>query len=303
MYTDKTPLNQVIGDNISLVYQQPDMFSKYHSIYHSQKYCDYYFRVSPKECIEKAKYLDCGYFITRDGEIIGGAFLKPNYMSDLFIVPPYKDYNMLAEQLIQYLKSISNKGDSILLQDVVEEHKDFYESKGFCVQADGYWMTRPTELLDVELPKGYTTKSIVDDDKDEIASVIMAAYEANPSMMSVDSHESYVQHVEYVIKHNMDNKVLHDSSRIVVYEKTKEIVGLCLHMEFEKLPLIMSFVVRPDHQGIGLGSYLLSHSISCSSKKYSATRLYVDNHNEAIAVYEHMGFIKNKTLSDLTLII
>lgn len=43
------------------------------------------------------------------------------------------------------------------------------------------------------------------------------------------------------------------------------------------------------------------NSISCSSAKYSSTRLFVDNGNPAIKIYEHMGFIRNKTLNDMYL--
>lgn len=63
----------------------------------------------------------------------------------------------------------------------------------------------------------------------------------------------------------------------------------------------MSFVVRPTHQGKGVGSYMLKHSISYTSKTYQATRLFVDNGNSAIKVYEHLGFIKNRPLNDMYL--
>ncbi len=95
--------------------------------------------------------------------------------------------------------------------------------------------------------------------------------------------------------------MLYNSSKIVVHKDTNEIVGLCLHMEFEGLPLIMSLVVRPDHQGKGIGAYLLRHSISYSSTAYTATRLSVDNNNSAIDIYEYMGFIKNKTINNMCL--
>lgn len=87
----------------------------------------------------------------------------------------------------------------------------------------------------------------------------------------------------------------------MIYQSTKEVVGSCLHMEYDGMPLIMSFAVRPDHQGKGIGSYLLKHSISCTSASYPATRLYVNNKNSAIKIYEHLGFIKNRTLNDMYL--
>lgn len=290
-----------IGDNIKLVYQDPDIFSKYHVIYHGQKYCNYYFRSSPDTLLEKAEFMDCGYFIIKDESIIGGVFLKPNFMSDLFIVPPFNDYKYIAEKILNYLKAISKTNENILLQEIVETYVPFYKSKGYAICEDGYWMIRPTEAMDAILPDNYESRTVIEEDKNEIADVIMLAYKANPCYKFVDSKENYIKHVESFIKNSKDNEVIYNSSKIVVHKDTNEVVGTCLHMEFEGFPLIMSFAVKPDHQGIGIGSYLLRHSINYTSNAYSATRLFVLNNNAAIDIYEHMGFIKNKTLNDMHL--
>ena len=85
-----------IEDGLRLVYQEPKEYTRYYSIYHGQKYADSYFRRSPETLVEVASIFDCGYFIMEGETIIGGVLLKPNFMSDLFIVPPYKDYEGLA---------------------------------------------------------------------------------------------------------------------------------------------------------------------------------------------------------------
>lgn len=291
-----------LGDNITLIYKEPEVFSKYHIVYHGQKYGHYYFRSSPATLSEKAKYIDSGYFILRDDKIIGGVFLKPNFMADLFVVPPYNDYTYIADKLLKYLRTISNESEKILIQEIIETYVPFYESKGCVIHENGFWMIRPTESLNPIVPDNYETKTIVEEYKNEIADLIISAYKANPAIKSVADKEDYIKHVEFFIKDNKDNRTLYNSSKVVVYKATNEIVGLCLHMEYEGLPLIMSFAVKPDHQGKGVGSYLIKHSISCTSTAYPATRLYVDNNNPAIKVYEHMGFIRNKTLNDMYLL-
>lgn len=126
-----------------------------------------------------------------------------------------------------------------------------------------------------------------------------SAYLANPSIKVVESKETYVKLVENFLKNTKDNEVLYNSSKVVVSKTTKEIVGVCLHMEFEGFPLIMHIAVRPDHQGNGIGSYLLKHSISYTSTTYSAIRLYVYKNNPAKRLYEKLGFISNGTLTDM----
>jgi hypothetical protein len=54
-----------LGDNIKLVYKDLYVFSKYHVVYYGQKFGQYYFRNSPAMLLEKAKYIDSGYFILK----------------------------------------------------------------------------------------------------------------------------------------------------------------------------------------------------------------------------------------------
>lgn len=291
-----------LGDNIKLVYKEPEVFSKYYIIYHGQKYANYYFRKSSSLLLEKAKLIDAGYLISKDEQVVGGILLKPNFMADLFIVPPYKDYEFIGDKVIKYLKKISDKNRNILIQEVLEEYLPFYESKGCTICEDGFWMTRPTEPMKAIVPENYDAKAISEDYKEGIAELLIAAYSANPAFKSVDSKESYMEHVDSAIKYSKDSTALYNSSRVVICRDTNQVVGACLHMEFEELPLIMSFAVSPEHQGKGIGSYLIKNSISCTSTIYPATRLFVYSNNSAIKIYEHMGFIKNKTINDMYLV-
>lgn len=291
-----------LGDNIKLVYKKPEVFSKYYIIYHGQKYANYYFRKSSSLLLEKAKLIDAGYLILKDDKVVGGVLLKPNYMADLFIVPPYKDYEFIGDKVIKYLKEISDKNKNILIQEVLEEYLPFYESKGCAIFEDGFWMTRPTEAMEAIVPENYDVKAVSEDYKEGIAELLIAAYSANPAFKSVDSKECYMEHVDSAIKYCKDDIALYNSSRVVICRDTNQVVGSCLHMEFEELPLIMSFAVSPEHQGKGIGSYLIKNSINCTSAIYPATRLFVYSNNTALKIYEHMGFIKNKTINDMYLI-
>lgn len=304
MYIEMKGIGQHIdlGDNMKLVYQEPEVFSRYHVVYHGQKFGNYYFRSSPAMMIGKAKYLDSGYLIFKDNKMVGGVLVKPNFMADLFVVPPYKDYAYIGDKLLKYLKTISNKSEKILIQEVVEEYLPFYESNGCVLFEDGFWMIRPTESMNCIVPEGYVAKDFVEEHKEGIADLLIAAYTANPAIKSVDNKESYMQHVDSAIEYSKDNTALYNASRVVLCKATNQVIGTCLHMEFEGFPLIMSFAVSPEYQGKGIGSYLIKNSINCTRAAYPATRLFVHNNNPAIKIYEHMGFIRNRTLNDMYLI-
>lgn len=288
-----------LGDGIRLVYTNPEEFAKYYIAYYGHKYSDYYFKASPSALLERANLLNAGYFILKNDRLVGGVLLKPNYMRDLFVVPPFKDYDFLCGKVLEYLISVSKKEEKLFIHEVVEEHVSTYIKRGFELQEEGFWMIRPTEAMIPFLPTEYKSKPIVEEDKNELADLIMAAYQANPAVKIVDSKERYIKHIEFFLEHSKDKEILYNSSKAVYHKSTGELAGMCLHMEFEALPLIMSFAVKPEHQGKGIGSYLLRHSINYSRAAYPATRLYVLDKNSAIEIYEHFGFIRNRSLSDM----
>ncbi|MFD1738633.1 GNAT family N-acetyltransferase [Bacillus salitolerans] len=295
-------LNKLIDleDGLRLVYQEPKEYIRYYSIYYGQKYADYFFRRSSETLIEIASIFDCGYFIMKDEKIIGGVFLKPNFMSDLFVVPPYEDYyEELVHRLLNYLKKVSKTEEKIILREILEEHVTTYEQQGCHVHEVNYWMIRPTQSIKPILPEGYISKPVLGEDIDDIACLIMKSYKANPAYKRIGTKEDYSNHVKEFIEKYQNNKIMDECSRVMIEQTTNNIVGVCLHMEFEDYPLIMSLAVDPEHQHKGLGRFLLTHSINISSKEYPATRLAVIKDNPAIKLYEDLGFIRNKSITDM----
>ncbi|XXM73184.1 GNAT family N-acetyltransferase [Lysinibacillus sphaericus] len=288
-----------LEDGFRLVYQEPKDFNRYYSIYYGQKYADSFFRSSPTAMIEVAAIFDCGHFILKDETIVGGVFLKPNFMADLFVVPPYSDYEGLVQKLLNHLKMISKKEDEIYFRDIVEEHVPIYERQGCRIREVNYWMIRPTQPMEAMLPEGYSSRPVSSEDPNEIASLIMKAYKANPAYKQIGAKENYVNHAEEFIEKYQINTIMDECSRVIVDKGTNTIVGVCLHMEFEDYPLIMSLAVDPEHQKKGIGRFLLTHSINLSSKEYPAIRLAVLKNNPAIKLYESLGFIRNKSVVDM----
>ncbi|NMH68047.1 GNAT family N-acetyltransferase [Bacillus sp. RO3] len=293
-------LNKTIElkDGLRLMYQEPSEFVRYYSIYYGQKYADYYFRRSTAALIEIAAIFDCGYFIMKGETVIGGVFLKPNFMSDLFVVPPFKDYEGLVRTLLNHLKKISKTEEKILIREVVEEHVAAYQRNGCRIGEVNYWMIRPTQSMEAMLPEGYRSRPVSCEDTNGIASLLVKAYKANPAYQQIGAKEDYIHHVEEFIEKYQTHPIMDECSRVIV-DQSGNIVGVCLHMEFEGYPLIMSLAVHPDHQQKGLGRYLLTHSIHISSKEYPATRLAVIKDNSAIKLYEDLGFIRNQSITDM----
>lgn len=304
MSVQSETLSEVIdlGDGFRLVYQEPKEYIRYYSIYYGAKYADYFFRRSLATNEEIISVFDCGYFVMKDESIIGGVFLKPNFMSDLFVVPPYEDYEGLVHKLLDYLKKVSSTEEKIYLREILEEYVTTYEQRGCQIHEVNYWMIRPTQSLRTLLPEGYISKTVSSEDTNDIASLLLKSYKANPAYIEIGTKEDYIDHVKEFIEKYKSNKIMDECSRVIVDESTNNIVGVCLHMEFEDYPLIMSLAVDPEHQHKGIGRFLITHSINISSKGYPATRLSVIKDNPAIKLYEDLGFIRNKSVTDMHLV-
>ncbi|WP_299739021.1 GNAT family N-acetyltransferase [uncultured Rossellomorea sp.] len=290
-----------IEGGLRLVYQEPEEYTRYYSIYHGQKYADSYFRRSPATLVEVATIFDCGYFVMEGETIIGGVLLKPNFISDIFVVPPYKDYEGLAHKLLNYVKKISTTENKIIVREVVEEQVAAYKQLGCKIHDVNVWMIRPTEPMKALLPEGYRSRAVSRGDANDIACLLLKAYRANPVYKQIGTKEDYLLHVNEFIDQHKHNKIMDECSRVVIDTHSNNIVGVCLHMEFEDYPLIMSLVVDPDHQQRGLGRYLLTHSIHSSSAAYPATRLSVIKDNAAIQLYVDLGFLRSKSIIDMHL--
>ena len=171
-------MNEIIdlGDRLKLVYQEPDEYFNYYSIYYGQKYAEYFFRRSSAAMKEIVSIFDCGYFIMNNENIIGGVFIKPNFMADLFVVPPYKDYEGLVQKLLNHLKQVSNTEEKIIVRDVVEKHVTNYEQSGCQVNQVNYWMIRPTQSMKAILPGGYFSKPVLERNIADIVNLIIESY-------------------------------------------------------------------------------------------------------------------------------
>ncbi|MTI47938.1 GNAT family N-acetyltransferase [Sporosalibacterium faouarense] len=291
-----------LGENIRIAYQQHEIFANYYSVYYGHKFSQYYFRDTVDSLKERAKFIDSCYLIFKGDKVIGGVILKPNFMSDLFIIPPFDDYNYIAEKITEYLIEISDTNEKILLQEIIEEFVPIYEKNGFKIQEKGFWMIRPTEEIKASVPEGYVSRPLHEEDKNEVASLILTAYTENPSIKIVYDKETYLISVNSHLKNKGKNGAIYDSSRVVVCMNTGKIVGVSLYMEFENMPLLTQLAVCPEHQGKGIGRYLVKYGINCTSKKYSAIRLYVFDNNPAKKLYDHLGFINNGSLNDMYMI-
>lgn len=282
-----------IGESLLLHEVNTEVFIPYYAEHFGEKYYDHFYR-NASTWQGRAEYLQNAYMISLADEMVGGVIIKDNMMTGLFTISPYGDYDFLATQLIKHLRSKTEL--AITVEEVPEDHKSVFFKMGFEVELSDTYMIRETESRMSTLSEGYEAQAIDESHVDDMVAVIMAAYQNNPCYKDIDDIEGYQAHINFFLEHTKEYVNLYDSSKVIICKATKEVVALCLHMEDSNIPLIMSLVVHPEHQGKGIGSYLLDHSINTSSKAYKMTRLSVISDNKAVSLYEHHGFQRGKAV-------
>lgn len=246
--------------------------------------------------LDKINYLDGGYFIFQDEKLIGGVILKPNFMTDLFMIAPYESYEIILQDALNILVSNSDKSKIIKIDEVPERYKSYYFDANIRVSESWKWMIRPTDNIELSLPKGYKSKEVEGINEDLIAELLCQSYRKNTCYESYYTKEDFLSSVKSQIQYKKSNNQIYSSSRVLICERSNELIGIILMMEDEGLPLITDIVIREDHKRKGLASYLIQYSINALSNSYSAIRLSVNCENAAFILYKKIGFVDTNSL-------
>jgi len=85
------------------------------------------------------------------------------------------------------------------------------------------------------------------------------------------------------------DKIHFDNAFIV--KLSGESVGLLKYVETNKTIEILQFQIGPNHQGKGVGKYVLNYMISLSKKESKELILKVLKENPAVRLYQRNGFL------------
>ncbi|MGH4124130.1 MAG: GNAT family N-acetyltransferase [Clostridium sp.] len=291
-----------LGEEFALERVEYTEFSKYHSVYHGLQKANGWFKKS-FDMMRSVVCKDDDYFwIIKDCVKVGGIFIQPNHIGELFVIPPYSDEYKLLKKVKEILVYWSDRNKNIEVSVVELSQIDIYEKIGFIKGESGRWMIRPTEEFKVTWERDFNIVIPKEENKLEMAELIFQAFQNDVGLNSTYSVEERVSWIEDYFKDNSQIEVLNKASTLIYNKKTKELVGVCLISLWQEWPLVWEIAVNPSYAGKGLGTKMLKKALSVLQEEYPVLRLYVTVGNKAENVYHNLGFLKGLELVDMKLI-
>ncbi|WP_346867384.1 MULTISPECIES: GNAT family N-acetyltransferase [unclassified Clostridium] len=277
-------------------------FTDYYTVYSQMNIANGFFMKSYDVMRTVVDDEDECFWIIKDDKKIGGVFIEPNNISELFIIPPYSNVDLLLERLKEILVFWSDTTKDILADIVQPSLVENYEKIGFKKIESGRWMIRPIEEFNIMWGEGFYANLPKRENQGEIGKLLYEAFENNVNLHSSYTLEEYTGWVKEYFDDYLDSDMLNRASTLVYDGNTNELVGVCYVSLWQEWPLISQIAVKPSYEGRGIGTKMLKKALTILKKEYPVVRLYVDIGNEAEEVYENLGFLKGLELTQMKLV-
>lgn len=277
-------------------------FTDYYTVYSQMNIANGFFKKSYDVMRTVVDDEDECFWIIKDDKKIGGVFIEPNNIAELFIIPPYSNVDLVLERLKEILVFWSDTTKDILADIVQPSLVENYEKIGFKKVESGRWMIRPTEEFNITWGEGLYVSLPKRENQGEIGKLLHEAFESNVNLHSSYTLDEYKDWVKEYLDDYLDNDMLNRASTLVYDGNTNELVGVCYVSLWQEWPLISQIAVKPNYEGRGIGTKMLKKTLTILKKEYPVVRLYVDIGNEAEEVYNSLGFLKGLELTQMRLV-
>ena len=235
------------------------------------------------------------YWITKNGQCLGGCLMMPNVIAELFLIPPHNKYEEILSCLLPLLDYWSDEEQAIRAMYVLPEQIAVLEQHDFRIVEQRRWMIRPVTRFQVDFEPNYQAVYPEIADLDEITEIFVAAFSGG---IGEYGRRDYHQHKQSIQKY-FDTHPLLDASLILRDEQTGQIVSVCLVSEFAGHATIQFIVTHPDYQGKGIGTSILQYAINKLYGTYLWVTLAVTVGNPAESLYQNLGFKPNIPISTM----
>lgn len=291
-----------LGDGYLLKKAENNQYNDYYTIYSQMKNSNVWFKKSFDIMRSVLDEEDPCFWIVKDDKKIGGLFIAPNEIGELFFIPPYEGDDVIFEKLKEILVSWSDNNKDILVVTIPEPQiLEGFKKVGFKKVDGGKWMIRPTETFKVTWEKEFYTSVPKRENQDEIGQLLYEAFEDNENISESYSLEEYTEWVKEYFDDFLKEDILNKASILVYDRKTNVLVGACYISLWQEWPLVSQIAVKPGYQGKGIGTRMLKETLNILKEEFCALRLYVEEGNEAEKVYSALGFLKGNEIVDLKL--
>ncbi len=265
-------------------------WGRYHAIYRLSNFNEW-MPLSFQGEIDRYKVADFCYWVIKDDKRIGGAFVKPNMLKCIFVIPPFSDKKILIEKLSLYVESISDRNKAIEVPDADLKLVEHYERLGYKLDRINKLMICATNTFDVAWEEELKVINPKIEHFESMAQLYYETYSKSKLLyLASQSYDFQVSSVNVYFNHISSMNVPNEWSTLIYHTPTNKLIAACAVGLVNGLPYILDFAVHPEFQGKGLASKMMKRTLNLAAGNYPAIRLNVTVGNDAELFYNKLGF-------------
>lgn len=246
---------------------------------------------------EMKNCINC-FWINKENKRIGGVRMQPNYIDNLFLLPPYSDLGKVLKILKKILVHWSDTNNDIYSSGVAASEIEYYTRVGFFKKLSVHYMIRPTEKFNLNWEDKFTISCPEEEKVLEISKLFHEAYSDGIDDYAKQSIEEHIPQVKGFLNQESDMTI--KSASALVYDKdTNELAGVCFITLWDGWPYIDNLVVKPSYRGKGLAEKMIKRALSILKDEYPVLRLNVLVGNPSESLYDKLGFLSCAEVSYL----
>lgn len=278
----------ILDEGYCLHRAEYENFSYYWTLYRNE---DVDFKMSYEKIRNDVSERDVCWWIMYQNKKIGGVIMLPNTITGLFFIPPNENDYRVLKLLINQLLYWSNKNKEIYAFEVLPHEIEQYQRLGFQIKRSKRCMIRPTEVYKVTWEDKFEVITPKEDHEIEIARLLYTSFACQLGIEAERSLDDHLVAVRKYFERCKQANILNDASCLIFDKYSRRLVGVCLILLNNEMPIVYFTAVDPKYRRKGLALKMLKQAISILKNEYSLIRLYVTIGNPAELLYYNMGFL------------
>lgn len=243
----------------------------------------------------------CFFWLKQNGQRRAGLLMMPNNIGDLFLIPPFADWDAALDLLLPQLRAWSNPERNIIAQAILPYQLDAFYRTGFQHAESRRWMIRPTAVLPYVENAAFRWETPTDADPETIAQLFLDAFWGTIGERGKRTLEAHQRSVTNYFATDFPSPLFAKASALLYENESGLAAAVCLVGLYKDLPSINFVVTHPLYQKRGLATALINRAITHLYAQYPWVILRVTVGNPAENLYRKLGFAGETAVSTLIL--
>jgi|GEM_PF-1790896 len=236
------------------------------------------------------------FWIEHEEQPIGGCLTFPNMIAELFLIPPFDDYDAVLDRVLPLLRHWSDDEKNLYARYVLPEQVEAFSNQGFTIIEQRQFMIRPAMSYQVNFDEPFAFSKPETSEIDAYADVFLAAFSGSIGEYGQRDKAAHVNSITKIL----EGALIPDASLVVKDEKTDTIACICLVTEYAGHTSINFVVTHSDYQRRGLGKLAIQCALNSVYGTYPWMILAVTIGNPAENLYRKMGFRAGVVISTMS---